>query len=110
MRQIVIRFSALLPWIHCVLTLSSKSFVALARKSPVVIICITVVVTAIFSAKDAKADSPREKILLDSGWRFQLGDPAEIVSDPANTNVAYYPEIPSLDKLTTGEMTGSTSE
>src|SRR5882672_8301397 len=64
----------------------------------------------VFFALNVLADSPRERLPLDSNWRFQLGDPAEIVSDPAKTNVAYYPEIPSISKITTAEMSGSTSE
>ena len=36
----------------------------------------------------------RDQLSLDSGWRFQLGDPVDVT-----TNVTYYPEIPYLPKL-----------
>ena len=53
--------------------------------------------------------SPRNRLLLDAGWRFQLGDPADVT-----TNVTYYPEIPDLTKLedsgTGAEFTGANSE
>jgi len=52
--------------------------------------------------------SPRERILLDSNWRFQLGDPADVT-----TNVTWYPEIPDLAKLEAsevGSVTNTSSE
>jgi hypothetical protein len=49
--------------------------------------------------------SPRGRILLDTGWRFQLGDPGDVT-----TNVTYYPEIPDLAKLDSTEVTGTSSE
>jgi beta-galactosidase len=49
--------------------------------------------------------SPRERISLDFGWRFKLGDPADVT-----TNVTYYPEIPNLAKLDSTEVTGTSSE
>ncbi|MFZ0826187.1 MAG: beta-galactosidase GalA [Verrucomicrobiia bacterium] len=49
--------------------------------------------------------SPRGRILLDTGWRFQLGDPVDVT-----TNVTYYPEIPDLAKLDSTEVTGTSSE
>ena len=36
---------------------------------------------------------------MDSGWRFQLGDPADVT-----TNVTYYPEISNLAKLDSSEV------
>ncbi len=48
---------------------------------------------------------PRQRILLDAGWRFRLGDPADVTTD-----VTYYPEIASLMKLTTSELSGPGSE
>jgi beta-galactosidase len=51
------------------------------------------------------AVSPRQRILLDNGWRFQLGDPSDVT-----TNVTYYPEIPDLAKLQSTEVTGTNSE
>src|SRR5262245_15886063 len=47
----------------------------------------------------------RERISLDSGWRFQLGDPPDVT-----TNVTYYPEINYLPKLNSDEVTGTNSE
>ena len=47
--------------------------------------------------------SPRQRILLDTSWRFQLGDPGDVT-----TNVTFYPEIPDLSKLTV--WTGTNSE
>ena len=53
--------------------------------------------------------SPRNRLLLDAGWRFQLGDPVDVT-----TNVTVYPEIPDLTKLedsgTGAEFTGANSE
>ncbi|MGH7941166.1 MAG: beta-galactosidase GalA [Limisphaerales bacterium] len=55
------------------------------------------------------ATSPRRRILLDTGWRFQLGDPSDVT-----TNVTVYQEIPDLTKLedsgTDNEYTGPNSE
>jgi beta-galactosidase len=48
--------------------------------------------------------SPRNRILLDAGWRFQLGDPLDVT-----TNVTYYPEIPDLAKLTAAEVGSATN-
>jgi beta-galactosidase len=45
------------------------------------------------------AAADRERDLMDSGWRFQLGDPADVT-----TNVTYYPEISDLAKLDSGEV------
>jgi beta-galactosidase len=64
----------------------------------------------IFSLENAAADQPRERLLLDSGWRFQLGDPPDVLTNSAETNVTYYPEIPNLEKLETDEITGVNSE
>src|SRR5215831_12934220 len=46
----------------------------------------------------------RERISLDSGWRFQLGDPSDIT-----TNVTYYPEISDLAKLDSNEVGAGTN-
>jgi beta-galactosidase len=64
-------------------------------------------------AADSQASftaSPRGRLLLDAGWHFQLGDPADVQTNSAYTNVAYYPEIPDLAKLDSTEVTGVTSE
>jgi beta-galactosidase len=48
----------------------------------------------------------RDRVSLDSGWRFQLGDPLDIT-----TNVTYYPEISDLAKLGSNEVgTGTNTE
>ena len=57
----------------------------------------------------AFADAPRERILIDSGWRFHLGDPTDI-TNAAETNVTYYPEISNLEKLQSSDVSGPTSE
>jgi beta-galactosidase len=49
--------------------------------------------------------SSRGRMLLDAGWRFQLGDPVDVT-----TNVTYYPEISDLAKLDSTEVTGTSSE
>ncbi len=49
--------------------------------------------------------SPRQRILLDAGWRFQPGDPVDVT-----TNVTVYPEIPNLAKLDANELAGTNSE
>ena len=48
--------------------------------------------------------SPRQRISLDTGWRFQLGDPADVT-----TNVTYYPEIADLAKLDASEVGSATN-
>jgi beta-galactosidase len=48
--------------------------------------------------------SPRDHILLDAGWRFELGDPVDVT-----TNVTYYPEIPDLAKLDADEVGSATN-
>jgi len=48
--------------------------------------------------------SPRNRICLDNGWRFQLGDPADVT-----TNVTWYPEIADLAKLDASEVGSATN-
>jgi len=57
----------------------------------------------------AFADPPRERILMDAGWRFHLGDPTDI-TNASETNVTYYPEISNLEKLQSSDVSGPTSE
>jgi hypothetical protein len=53
-----------------------------------------------FLADNSFAQSPPwQRILLDSGWRFQLGNPVDVT-----TNVTYYPEISDLAKLDSSEV------
>ncbi len=51
----------------------------------------------------------RDRVSLDSGWRFRLGDPVDVT-----TNVTWYPEIPDLAKLenntSLNELSGTNSE
>lgn len=47
----------------------------------------------------------RERVLLDSGWRFHQGDPADVTPHVAN-----YPEMPNLGKLTNDQLKGAKSE
>jgi beta-galactosidase len=49
--------------------------------------------------------SPRQRISLDAGWRFQLGDPSDVT-----TNVTYYPEIAYIAQLRPDQVTGTNSE
>jgi len=60
-----------------------------------------------FLADNSFAQSqPRQRILLDSGWHFRLGDPVDVT-----TNVTYYPEISNLAKLDSNEVgTGNNTE
>jgi beta-galactosidase len=67
------------------------------------------ILTFVGFASDANA-APRERTLIDSGWRFQLGDPPDVLTNAAETNVTYYPEIPDLAKLQSSEVSGTTSE
>ncbi|MGD0816065.1 MAG: beta-galactosidase GalA [Verrucomicrobiota bacterium] len=53
--------------------------------------------------------SLRTRILLDAGWRFELGDPSDVLTNSAETNVTYYPEIPDLAKLDADEIGGATN-
>jgi len=48
--------------------------------------------------------SPRNRISLDNGWRFQLGDPPDVT-----TNVTWYPEISDLAKLDANEVGSATN-
>jgi beta-galactosidase len=48
--------------------------------------------------------SLRNRLLLDTGWRFQLGDPVDVT-----TNVTYYPEISDLAKLDADEVGSATN-
>src|SRR5882724_9556506 len=64
---------------------------------------------AVFLAINVLADAPRERLLLDSGWRFQLGDPADL-TNVSETNVAYYPEINDLAKIQTSALSGPGSD
>ena len=70
-------------------------------------------VTAVFvfaAILSLEAQTARQRQLIDTGWRFQLGDPADVLTNPAETNVAYYPEISDLPKLETGQVSGTGSE
>jgi beta-galactosidase len=49
--------------------------------------------------------SARDRILIDSGWHFQLGDPVDVT-----TNVTVYLEIADLAKLDNDEFAGPGSE
>jgi hypothetical protein len=58
-----------------------------------------------FRADNSFAQSPpRQRILLDAGWRFQLGDPSDVT-----TNVTWYPEIDYLPKLNSDEVGAGTN-
>jgi beta-galactosidase len=46
----------------------------------------------------------RARVRLDSGWRFELGDPPDVT-----TNVTWYPEISDLTKLQTNEIGAGTN-
>ena len=47
----------------------------------------------------------RDRILLDAGWRFQLGDPTDVTTD-----LTFYPEIPYLPRLYNFEFSALYSE
>jgi len=47
----------------------------------------------------------RDRVSIDSGWRFQLGDPSDVT-----TNVTWYPEIADLAKVEPAQLTGTGSE
>jgi beta-galactosidase len=53
--------------------------------------------------------SPRGRLSLDTGWRFQLGDPPDVQTNAAETNVTYYPEISDLAKLDASEVGPATN-
>jgi beta-galactosidase len=48
--------------------------------------------------------SLRNRLSLDTGWQFQLGDPVDVT-----TNVTWYPEIPDLAKLDANEVGSATN-
>src|SRR5215469_8623185 len=60
-------------------------------------------------AQRATASGPRERTLIDSSWKFYLGDPVDI-TNASETNVTYYPEIADLEKLQANQVSGSGSE
>jgi beta-galactosidase len=72
-------------------SISIPARTAFSRKLPVVLwlMCGLVVGTV----------HGRERVQLDSGWRFQLGDPGDVT-----TNVTSYPEISDLTKLQTNSI------
>ncbi|MFZ1073182.1 MAG: beta-galactosidase GalA, partial [Verrucomicrobiia bacterium] len=53
--------------------------------------------------------SPRGRLSLDAGWHFQLGDPPDVLTNPADTNVTFYPEITDLAKLDANEVGSATN-
>lgn len=57
----------------------------------------------------ALADTSRQRTLIDSGWKFNLGDPIDI-TNASETNVTYYPEIGNLAKLQASQVYGASSE
>ena len=63
----------------------------------------------IFASASLTTASARDRLLIDSGWRFRLGDPLD-----ATAAVTNYPEIPDLAKLqisgASAEFTGANSE
>lgn len=75
-------------------------------------ISLLIVMTGLFylTVESTKGDTARCRQLLDANWRFQLGDPPDVLTNPAETNVTYYPEISDLAKLETGEINGANSE
>lgn len=66
------------------------------------ILCSILVLS--FSFDSARADST-SRTLIDSGWRFNLGDPSDV-----GTAVPSYPEISNLAKLQSSDVSGTTSE
>src|SRR5208282_1431981 len=54
------------------------------------------------------AATASQQVSLDGGWAFQLGDPPDVLTNPAETNVTYYPEISDLAKLDTDEVGSGT--
>ena len=73
--------------------------------SPVVHRCL-VAVAFLFLLFGSISFAPgRDRTLIDSGWRFQLGDPVDVT-----TNVTWYPEIADLAKVEPAQLTGTGSE
>jgi beta-galactosidase len=53
----------------------------------------------------------RDRILMDSGWSFRLGDPLDVITNRViYTNVAVYLEVTNLMKYVADEFTGPNSE
>src|SRR5215469_13573909 len=73
-------------------------------------ILASILAATVLAISTAAAQDPvRERILIDSGWKMNLGDPADI-TNASETNVTYYPEISDLEKLQAGDVSGPTSE
>jgi beta-galactosidase len=68
----------------------------------------TFYVDDIFLVAGPPTASVRERVSLDAGWRFELGDPGDVT-----TNVTYYPEIyylPKLEEFEIGDASNPYSE
>jgi beta-galactosidase len=65
-------------------------------------------IPALLASASLAAATTRERVLLDAGWRFQLGDPVGDVN--LTSSVTNYAEIPNLLKLDVSEITGANSE
>jgi len=62
-------------------------------------------ILAVFSLGNVlAAGSPRERVLMDSGWQFHLGDPPDV------GNQFDYPEIKDLAKTREGTWKGRRDE
>src|SRR5215469_8604057 len=73
-------------------------------------ILASILAATVLAISTAAAQDPvRERILIDSGWKFHLGDPTDI-TNASETNVTYYPEISDLEKLQLRDVSGPTSE
>ena len=73
--------------------------------SPVVYRCLVAVAFGLLWFGNINLALGRERTSIDSGWRFQLGDPGDVT-----TNVTWYPEIADLAKVEPAQLTGTGSE
>ena len=73
--------------------------------SPVVHRCLVAVAFLLLWFGSISFAPGRDRTLIDSGWRFQLGDPVDVT-----TNVTWYPEIADLAKVEPAQLTGTGSE
>src|SRR5271154_6099842 len=78
------------------------SVMSISRRFHCTVVCFIILCCLVENS--SAQSSQRRRILLASGWRFQLGDPADVT-----TNVTYYPEISDLAKLDSNEVGAGTN-
>ena len=83
--------------------------VLFSGKSLALVGCLSIL--GLLASVSLTAAATRERVLLDAGWRFQLTDPPDVITNRViYTNVAVYLEVTNLMKYVTDEFSGPNSE